>query len=470
MIKPNWDIFKAKFSENPQYNFEWFCYLLFCKEFNKEFGIFRYINQAGIETDPINVNDNIIGWQSKFYETSLSENKEEILSTIEKSKKYYPNITNLYFYTNQEWGQNKGKKPNGLIEVENRAKQLNITLEWRTASFFESEFVVNNNKVFTNHFFTQEKSIFNLLENQKQHTENILNEIHTKIIFNEQNIEIQRDNCIEELKKQAKKVSILTGVGGVGKTVIIKKLYEYFKGEIPFLVFKATEFELRHINDLFKDFSFYDFAEVIKEKENKIIVIDSAEKLLDLKNTNPFKEFLSILIKDKWQIIFTTRTHYLENLYTDLSEIYGITPLNINIDILNKEQLEEISEKYSFFLPKDEKLLTLIKNPFYLNTYLNNYVDTNELNYNDFKTKLWNKKIKDSKPERERCFLKIAFERANSGQFFVSPNCESNILHELVKDGILGYEDTEYFITHDIYEEWALEKKIEIEFKKEKMS
>ncbi|MCG3654664.1 AVAST type 4 anti-phage nuclease Avs4 [Aliarcobacter butzleri] len=466
MIKPNWDIFKAKFSENPQYNFEWFCYLLFCKQFNKEFGIFRYINQAGIETDPINVDNNIIGWQSKFYETSLSENKEEILSTIEKSKKYYPNITKLYFYTNQEWGQNKGKKPKGLIEVENKAKQLNITLEWRTASFFESEFVVNNNKIFAKHFFTQEKSIFNLLENQKQHTENILNEIHTKIIFNEENIEIQRDNCIDELKKQAKKVSILTGVGGVGKTVIIKKLYEYFNGEIPFLVFKATEFELRHINDLFKDFSFYDFAEAVKEKQNKIIVIDSAERLLDLKNTNPFKEFLLILIEDKWQIIFTTRTHYLENLYTDLSEIYAITPLNINIDILNKEQLEEISEKYSFSLPKDEKLLTLIKNPFYLNTYLNNYTDTNELNYNDFKTKLWNKKIKDSKPERERCFLKIAFERANSGQFFISPTCESNILHELVKDGILGYEDTEYFITHDIYEEWALEKKIEIEFKK----
>ena len=200
MIKPNWDIFKVKFSENPQYNFEWFCYLLFCKEFNKEFGVFRYINQAGIETDPINVDNNIIGWQSKFYETSLSENKEEILSTIEKSKKYYPNITNLYFYTNQEWGQNKGKKPNGLIEVENRAKQLNITLEWRTASFFESDFVVNNNKIFAKHFFTQEKSIFNLLDNQKQNTENILNEIHTRIIFNEQNIEIQRDNCIDELK------------------------------------------------------------------------------------------------------------------------------------------------------------------------------------------------------------------------------------------------------------------------------
>jgi hypothetical protein len=43
MIKPNWDIFKSKFTgKDQQDQFEWFCYLLFCKEFNKRFGIFRY--------------------------------------------------------------------------------------------------------------------------------------------------------------------------------------------------------------------------------------------------------------------------------------------------------------------------------------------------------------------------------------------------------------------------------------------
>ncbi|MDQ1325806.1 MAG: hypothetical protein QG564_930 [Campylobacterota bacterium] len=67
MIKPNWDIFRAKFSENPQYNFEWFCYLLFCKEYNKKFGVFRYKNQAAIETNPIEVDNEVIGWQAKFY-------------------------------------------------------------------------------------------------------------------------------------------------------------------------------------------------------------------------------------------------------------------------------------------------------------------------------------------------------------------------------------------------------------------
>lgn len=110
MIKPDWNIFKAKFSENHQYNFEWLCYLLFCKEYNQEFGIFRYKNQASIETDPIIINGETIGWQAKFYDLTLSKKKDEILSTLENSKKYYPTITKLIFYTNQEWVQTKDKK------------------------------------------------------------------------------------------------------------------------------------------------------------------------------------------------------------------------------------------------------------------------------------------------------------------------------------------------------------------------
>ena len=104
MIKPNWDVFRAKFSENTQNNFEWFCYLLFCNEFNRPFALFRYKNQSAIETDPIEVEEEILGWQAKFYETSLSSHKDELLSTIIKSKRDYPQISKLYIYTNQEWG------------------------------------------------------------------------------------------------------------------------------------------------------------------------------------------------------------------------------------------------------------------------------------------------------------------------------------------------------------------------------
>jgi hypothetical protein len=95
LIKPNWDIFKAKFPENPQFHFEWFCYLLFCIETNKKYGLFRYKNQSAIEADPVDIGDHCIGFQSKFYDTTLASNKDELIGTLEKAKRDYPQLTKL---------------------------------------------------------------------------------------------------------------------------------------------------------------------------------------------------------------------------------------------------------------------------------------------------------------------------------------------------------------------------------------
>jgi hypothetical protein len=78
MQEINWNNFKAKFNGKEQKSFELLCYLLFCEEFNQNTGIFRYKNQAGIETEPIFYNNQWIGFQAKFYETKISENKDDI--------------------------------------------------------------------------------------------------------------------------------------------------------------------------------------------------------------------------------------------------------------------------------------------------------------------------------------------------------------------------------------------------------
>ena len=201
LIKPDWNIFKVKF-KNPQNSFEWFCSLLFGKEFNKPFGIFRYKNQSAIETNPIEQNGEIIGWQARFYDTTLSNHKPDLISTLETAKRDYPNITKLILYTNQEWVQSKGKEPKGEKEIEEKAKNLGIKLEWRTAGFFGSNFVSIDNEIIARHFFSLDKSIFDLIKNQQIHSENILNEIQTAITFNGQNIKIDRSSALEKIKKK----------------------------------------------------------------------------------------------------------------------------------------------------------------------------------------------------------------------------------------------------------------------------
>ncbi|WP_026882468.1 hypothetical protein [Clostridium akagii] len=94
-------------------------------------------------------------------------------------------MNKLYIYSNQEWGQNKGQMPQGLNDVEKLAKGLDICLEWKLASFFESEFVIVKNDIISKHFFTFEKSLFSTLEEMQKHSENLLKHINTHISFNE---------------------------------------------------------------------------------------------------------------------------------------------------------------------------------------------------------------------------------------------------------------------------------------------
>jgi len=271
LIKPNWEIFKAKFSENPQDNFEWFCYLLFSKEYNQPYGTHRYKNQSGIETDPIEVGDEVIGWQSKFYEDSLSSHKEDLLGTLTKTKRDNPNITKIILYTNSEWGQGQGtKEPKAKIETEEKAKELNIELIWRTRSYFESPFVCQEQKDISRYFFELDSTwgltaygfldtlkskyeddfkTISLLANDKKPIDKIFvnlaiikekkEEKSNKTINREALLssyeEIHKPKepiAIEELVNKSNK-SLIYGKAGIGKTTLCKYIaYKWAKGKL----------------------------------------------------------------------------------------------------------------------------------------------------------------------------------------------------------------------------------------------
>lgn len=472
MIRPNWDIFKAKFSDNPQLYFEWFCYILFCREYKKETGIFRYKNQSAIENEPITYDGEIIGWQAKFYDVRLSSRKKELIKTVEKSARDYPKMSKLIFYTNQEWAQshaNKDKIPESKKEIEKIGQENDIKIEWKTASFFESPFVSINNEQIARYFFSIDGDIFNMIKEKENHSENILREIKTSIYFNEKELKIDRKDIVKDVavKIEDEQILIVAGDAGAGKTAVIKQLYNKYKDNFPIYIFKASEFEVTNINMLFGNFNILDFKEIHKEEEKKVVVIDSAEKLLDLINIDTFREFLSALRIENWTFIFTIRSNYLSDFNMQLIDRANVKPIECYIEKISKKELTEYASQYDFKLPKDEKLIELLKNPFYLSEYLLLYSPEEDYDYQIFKDKIWDKNIKKTSPSREICFMEIAMQRVEEGSFFVIPSSPPNNLDDLVSDGILGYESSAgYFITHDIYEEWALEKIINNEFQK----
>jgi hypothetical protein len=355
MIKPNWDIFKAKFSENPQFHFEWFCYLLFCKETNQPHGVFRYKNQSAIETNPVDFDGHFLGFQSKFYDTTLSSNKAELIETIKKAKRDYPTLTKLLLYTNQEWGQafprknnptRKAQKSVAQQEIETKAIQLGITLEWRAASYFESPFVCLDCADLSKYFFISDNSLLALICLQERHTQSILKSIKQSILFNGNEISIERKSVLASLKESSAKVSIVCGKGGVGKTVEVKKFYQDSSDTQPIFAFKANEFELERLDDLTRGGSINDFLSFFGDCKEKVLVIDSAEKLMDLNNQEPIKEFIDLAVEFGWRIVFTTRDHYFDDLNHLCLDVLGVVPNKLYVSELTEEELDVLARNY----------------------------------------------------------------------------------------------------------------------------
>lgn len=154
----NWDEFKAKFHGRTQDAFEDLTYHLFCNEFNNGQGIFRYKNQKFIETEPVETENDIIGFQTKFYDSSPSKHASDFIDTIKGSKKTY-GLTKLVFYVFPEFGQSSEKyktKTNAIEKIENEAKKHDIKIIWKVPSVIKQDLLKPENRILYYQYFDKE--------------------------------------------------------------------------------------------------------------------------------------------------------------------------------------------------------------------------------------------------------------------------------------------------------------------------
>jgi len=478
----NWKIFGLKYDKRETWAFEQMSYLLFCAEFESRIGLFRYKNQTGIETEPIEKDGKFYGFQSKYYTTLIADNKDDIIDSIKKAKSKNKQLNELYLYINQELSEstNKSKKkPQYQLDIEEAAKTAGINIQWRVQSHFEQQLSLPDNKYINDNFFSLDPNEGDLLDEISNHNENILQAIQTEIQFGSEQIKIDRSSVVEAIANttQKKKNIIISGEGGCGKTAIFKEYYNSYFKKIPICVFKANELNVNHINDIFQfdhKFTFTQFLNAYKDEPLKVFVIDSAEKLAEISNNDILTTLIQKLKEKAWNIIFTTRYAYLNDLTFYIKENYQL-PFDVNdISLIGADELKSIADDFKFSLPDNQKFLERLRNLFYLREYVQQYSNIDKQgNYNGFIDLLWKKRIQNTVQkdnlhlERERCIISIAQQRCETGRFYInSDSLPQSALFQLKQDEILGYDDTHngYFITHDIYEEWTLNKIISRSF------
>ena len=473
----NWKIFGIKYERRETWAFEQLSYLLFCSELDNKVGLFRYKNQTGIETEPIEKDGKFYGFQSKYYTTSVADNKDDIIDSIRKAKSKNNQLDELYIYINQEFSESsdKGKKKSQYeLEIDNAATAVGITIQWRVPSHYELQLSFPKNKYLHDIFFNLDPNEEDLLDEVYKHNETILQAIQTEIFFGDQRIRIDRSAVVEAIANASQNKSniVISGEGGCGKTAIFKEFYKSNFQKIPICVFKANELNVNHINDIFQfdhKFTFVQFLSAFKDEATKVFVIDSAEKLAEISKNDILNTLIHKLKENGWNVFFTTRYSYLNDLVFHIKENYQLSFDVHDISLISGDELKSISEEFKFLLPENQKFLERLRNLFYLSEYVQQYSNIDKKgNFKNFIDLLWKKRIqnilvqKDNlHHEREKCIIYIAKQRCETGRFYINADdLPQAALFQLKQDEILGYSETHngHFITHDIYEEWTLDK------------
>lgn len=475
----NWSNFKAKFNQREGPKLEELAYHLFLREFDQpSAGIFGYKNQTGIETEPVEINGEKVGFQAKYSDAGVPT--VAIKNSLTKAKTKNPDLNRVVVYTNQEFGGGKkSKEPRAQTEVEAHATDLGLAIGWRLHKNFEALLARPENDDLAEYFFCLHPGRYEFINELKIRTKQILDPIRNRIEHSGRAIKFDRTELIDKLRSPTSSpmIAVLSGPGGSGKTAAVRDFFQALDEDAPFFVLRASQFNVRDINELFvpqggRDLTY--FLEAFSKADEKYIVVDSAERLGDFDHQEAFGDFLTSVTAGGWKVIITVRDAFLDLLTFQLTETYRQSFQPVRLENLSDKELQALSSEHGFEIPTSERLRKLIANPFHLAEYLRfNATGDAKVVYEEFRRMLWKRKIASTSTtdsidrRREKSFLKLARLRAESGTLLVSdPDPDHQALQDLEIDEVIGYDEKAggYFITHDVYEEWALEVTIDRAF------
>lgn len=336
MILADWNVFACKFSGNEQTAFEQLCYLLFCKWYGRETGISRYINNPGIETDPIVVDCDVIGWQAKYYQVALSQRKRELIDAVDEAHKCYPELTRLIFYCNRDFGAGKTcsdgvQDPAAKTETEDYAARLGIKIDWFLASAFESSFVLIENEAIARHFFSTDSSdAFGLGLRLVEQSKRYLNSIDASVVIKGEELKIDRSDLLEQVcdgLHKGNSVVLLTGDSGVGKTAAAKDFLSSLADDSVAVVVDCHGADAwRSEEDLlggWRGFGLSDVLRAFQSTDKRYLLVDSAEYLFESQNRSLPAALLGFAHDGNWSVLLTVRSscrREMEELVHDVFE------------------------------------------------------------------------------------------------------------------------------------------------------
>jgi hypothetical protein len=342
-------------------------------------------------------------------------------------------------------------------------------------------------KDFFQHFDNAQLSpYFKAVEKLKSDSKEILRPIKTSIGKGENEFQLPRTEVREKILQaiSGSQFTIVTGKPGVGKSAEIKEIIQKDFPNSSVFVFRADQFNESTLANVFSsqgvNETIQDIFSCISLIPEKIIFIDSMEKLLEANPECAFKQLLALLKEHPEIKIIASSRKYAIDLITLKFGIDKDKTGIIDIPTLNEEELKLVVEKFPQLnsVLKNDKVKKLLQSPKYLDFSILAISKTNDDYANvsliEFKDKLWNSLVVDSTNtknglpiKREEAFKEIAIKRAREMKLFTKPDkSDAEAIVCLENDEIVFQENNnrKYSPTHDILEDWALVKYVSSKF------
>ncbi|MGP5408444.1 hypothetical protein ACTXLW_12730, partial [Psychrobacter celer] len=277
----------------------------------------------------------------------------------------------------------------------------------------------------------------------------------------------------------------VTGARGTGKSGVVKDYIDLKSIDIPVFYLRAEDLDNSHINDVFASMGMKStlgeiegYFSLINEK---ILVIESLEKVLEFDNTSAFTDLLSFINNQTgWKVIATGRDYAYQQLVFTYLQPSGIRFNSIDIKGFNQDQLNEVCEQIPQLnsLVNNSALVGLIKIPFFIQiavaAFSNGADFISGATEKEFKNVVWYSVIekqsdrKSGMPvKRRNTFVEVAKQRAKKMVYGLPDrNFDPEVISKLEEDNLINRDGSSSMISlsHDVLEDWALVRFIEDEY------
>lgn len=323
------------------------------------------------------------------------------------------------------------------------------------------------------------------LRKLKEHGEYILDGIRTSI----GGVHVKRPELLTRLieASETSKFVFISGGRGAGKSSLVREFSDYMKDRAPIFCLRTEDLDEPHLDNVFSAMglvsSLSDLGAGFALVPKRYLLIESLEKLLELRNFSGFTDLLQFLNKHEgWTVIATGRDYAYQQIVFNYFQPAGLDHSLLPVDNLREHEVRSLCERLTPLkaIAENPSLSPLLNNPFFSDLAYRVAAAGTQFSGGDgereFRTAVWRDVIAKEHIrtggmplKRSQTFLDVAVARAKQMAYGIPEiDFDSETLLRLEEDDLIRRDVTNRLVSpaHDVLEDWALERYIDDVYRK----